>query len=664
MALIDHALRIAAEAHPFDHLDGIHDPADDADTTYVTACLAGGREARDVLPLFALIDALGPAGLRRLQAPEGLALVVQVPGPEWAPRIETVLRGLTQIAHIFVRSGASKAERPSEGNEKAGSLLSQGAKVAGISHSPDRYLPATLVQCADLFVRVGQPSNRIVSAVIRAVTGKRARRMPSTAVAAGLSFDTITAAIRLGTTPAACIARLQAAGRSLSGCDGLDDVPNISELWGYGAAGVWASNLVHDLDEWRAGRLEWKDIQRTCCLSSEPGLGKSSLVRSIAKSARLPLVTMMMSELFTSSSGHLDGVLKSMDNRISQAAAQAPALLYIDECDSIPNRETMDNRGRDWWVPVVNGILAALDSTVSGPASRLIVIGATNHADKLDQALIRPGRLFPVIHIGRPDADALVGIMRQHLGCDLAGVDLVGVAHLGAGATGADVTAWVKGARATARAQGRRMILDDLVGQVAPPDPRTPEELMVTALHEAAHCLAAAELSVASLSTVSIAMGPASGGSARARLKPRAYLTRTQLEDIAVVALAGRAVDALTGLAHTGAGGGRESDLARATEIVLSIHATYGLGESLVVRGPAEVAVDMRVGSALRRTVDAELLQLYRRASDLCREHLSTIEAIAHRLVAARVLTGDEVAAIIESHRKPAAGRGRGGRNA
>lgn len=188
---------------------------------------------------------------------------------------------------------------------------------------------------------------------------------------------------------------------------------------------------------------------------------------------------------------------------------------------------------------------------------------------------------------------------------------------------------------------------------------------MVTALHEAAHCLAAAELSVASLSSVSIAMGAVSGGSARARLMPRAFLTRHQLENVAVVALAGRAVDALTGLAHTGAGGVRGSDLDRATEIVLSIHGTFGLGDGLAYRGgPSEMAQAMRTDPVLRRAVEADLLRLLRRASDLCREHLPTIEAIARRLVAARVLTGDEVAAIIETHRKPAIRRGRGGRNA
>ncbi|MEX7342266.1 AAA family ATPase, partial [Pseudomonas aeruginosa] len=84
---------------------------------------------------------------------------------------------------------------------------------------------------------------------------------------------------------------------------------------------------MRDLDEWRAGRLEFSQISKNCTLHSDPGLGKSSLIRSIAKTARLPLVSASVSELFTSSSGHLDGVLKAWDAKLAQAAAIAPSIL-------------------------------------------------------------------------------------------------------------------------------------------------------------------------------------------------------------------------------------------------------------------------------------------------------------------------------------------------
>lgn len=666
MTLLDHARRIAAADAAADNTrahDPISQPADDAAPSYVEACLGGSRDTRDVLPLIALLDALGPAGLRRIRAQPGLGLVVQVPSPDWAVPVETALRGLADFAEIIARTGKSKSyDTPVEGNPKVSRLLSGGAKVAGICHAPERHLPAALVQGADLVVRIGPVSNRTIAHAIRSVTGKRLRTMPP-AVAAGLDFDSIAAAIRLGSSPKECIARLQAAAAVRSGAETFGtDVPGIETVSGYGAAKSWALALVADLEEWRAGRLDWSAVNRTCLLQSEPGLGKSSLIRSIAKSAKVPLVSTSVAELFTSSNGHLDGVLKALEAKVSQAAAQAPAILFIDEVDSIPNRQTMDNRGRDWWTPVVNGLLTCLDSTASGPASSLIVIGATNHAAMLDPALVRPGRLHPVIRIERPDAEALAGILRQHLGVDLSEANLWPIAHLGVGASGADVVSWVKGARAAARREGRRMVPADLIAQVAPVDGRTEVELGVCARHEAAHCLAAEVLDVAKVSSVTIAMGRTSAGCAQANFIQRAFLTKAQIENIVVVTLAGRAMDALGGAPTTGAGGGRSSDLARATRYLLDIHTNLGLGESLVYRGDAADA--LRYDPLLRDTIDGDLIRLYAVACAFVREHRTAIEAIADRLVAARVLSGDEVAAIIRAHRKPATRQPRGGRHA
>lgn len=666
--LITHAKRIAAR-NAVDH-DADHHPADDADTVYVRAGLAGCQDAREALPVAALLDALGPAGLRRIQDEEGLAVIVEVPGPDWSAKVQVALLDQAPFAQIIVRTGASRQEKPSEGNGAVASTLSRGGRIAGISHNPARYLPATLVQAADMVVRIGPPSNRVVAGVIRAVTGKRPRQLPP-AVAAGLSFDDITAALRMGTTPASCIARLQAASRALAGGDTLgDDVPDLASLHGYdGAAMDWATALVRDLNEWRAGRLDFSRISKNCMLHSEPGLGKSSFIRSIAKAARVPLVSTNVAELFTSSSGNLDGVLKAWDAMVAQAAAMAPCILFLDETDSIPNRSTMDSRGRDWWSPVVNGILASLDSTNSNITSNIIVIGATNHVQLLDAALIRPGRLHPVIRIDRPDAAALAGILRQHLGLDLPGADLTGVARLGVGSSGADATAWVRGARSAGRAEGRRMVLADLVSQVAPPDDRTPEEMRVCALHESSHVVIARLLDIGVITSVTIAAGRGTAGRATALFHPRAFLTKRQLEHHAIVALAGRAMDALGGAPNTGSGGSPGSDLALATEAVLAIHAGYGLGESLAYRGgPSGAAEAMRVDPALRRIVEADLMRLHAEATRLVQAHRATIEAIADRLIAARVLSGDEVAAIVASQGGPREGRsqtapGGGGRH-
>ena len=664
--LIAHAKRIAAAQDTADDdlLDGRF-PADDANTTYVREGLAGRHDARDVLPMAALLEALGPAGIRRLQGNGDLAAVVEIPNAAWAPGVEAALRDLGRFQYITTRTGASRTtDRPTEGNATIAQKLSQGGRVAGISQAPTRYLPATLIQAADLFVRIGTPSNRVIAATLKAVTGRRARRMP-TAVAAGLDFDTLTSALRLGTTPAACIARLQAAGRTLLGGDALDDdVPNLSALHGYGEAMDWALALVRDLDEWRAGRLDFISISRCCTLYSAPGLSKSSLVRSIAKAARVPIVSANVAELFTSSSGYLDGILKSLDAKVSHAASLAPAILFLDEIDSIPNRSTMDSRARDFWTTFVNGVLQLLDSTTSSITSRLIIIGATNNVEQLDAALIRPGRLFPVIRIAPPDAVALAGILRQHLAGDLPEVDLSGVARVGVGATGAEAAAWVKAARSTARAEGRRMILSDLGAQVAPPDERTAEEIRTCALHEASHAVIAIKGGCGTLTGVTIVPNRTNVGAATTRLHARAFLTRAEIEAIVVMILAGRAMDLLEGVPNTGAGGGPGSDIQRATEMVVALHAAYGLGQSLLYRGPSEAAEALRHDPAFRRAVEADLARLFAEATRLVRENRRAIEAVAERLGADRVLSGEDVGAIVASHSTRKPGRRRGGRHA
>ncbi|KQQ11826.1 hypothetical protein ASF53_16830 [Methylobacterium sp. Leaf123] len=653
--------------HDVADIDGPADhPADHADDAYVRAALAGLRSARDVLPVAALLEALGPAGLRRLREPGGLAVVVQIPSPDWAPHIDLAIREFSAFAYAFVRIGSQRnLDRPSEGNDKAASLLAEGARVLGISQAPERYLPASLVAGADLLVRIGPPSNRIINAVIRAATGKRPRRMPP-AAAAGLDFDAITASIRLASTPRACLDRLQVAQRAVCGDDvRLADVPPLEELCGYGDAMSWAQNLVRDLDAWREGRLAWEALSRTCVLASAPGLGKSTLVRAIARAARLPLVATSVGDWFTGSSGHIDTVLRFAEQTMMRAAAQAPALLFLDEIDALPNRATMDNRGRDWWTPVVNGILTALDSTTSGPTSRLVVIGATNHPEALDAALVRPGRLHPIIRIAPPDVPALAGILRQHLGADLPGIDLTPVARLGAGGTGADVTAWVKAARAAARAAGRRMILADLVLQLAPPDDRTQEEILICARHEAAHAIAAELLDVARVSCVSIALGLTNAGVVRAAAAPKLLMTRADTEAYALVCLAGRAMDALCGAPNSGAGGDPRSDLGRATAAIAAAHASLGLGETLSYRGGIdEISRLLREDPALRRTVERDLQRLFVQASAFVSQHRPLVEAVAKRLVSERSLSGDAIAALIRVHRQGGAHAVRGGSDA
>lgn len=610
----------------------------------------GLRIPQEGLAQVAIDAAIGARERRRIRR-DGVAVIVEIPGADWAPEVEAIMRSIGYFETVVSRSGGSpKFDRPSEGNDKVAMALSAGSGVLSISTAPERFLPEVLVAAADVRVRLRAPGPREIATVIRMATGRRPRRVPED-LAAGLSFDDVCTAIRLGSTPAQCVKRLVAASqKKFGGGDDLRDVPPLGELHGYGRVMTWAEGFLRDLEAWRAGTLDWSAVSRTCCLASRPGLGKTSFVRSLAKTAKLPLVATSVGDWFSGSSGYLDGVLKEAQRVIAAAAAQAPAILFIDELDGLPSRSEVSQRGRDFWLPIINGVLISLDGTVSGPASRLVIIGATNHPERIDPALLRPGRLHPLIVIEPPDAEALAGIIRQHLGEDLPEADLGGIAHLGVGATGAEAAGWVKGARQAARAQRRPMELADLATQIAPPDGRSPTELRMIAWHEAAHACASEILGVGRIRAVDITLRTSTAGLTRTQLSSNGILTRPQIDDLVVSTLAGRAQDVLSGLPNSGAGGAGGSDLASATGILTLAHASYGLGESLVFRGrPEDVWRLLDLDPDLRRVVDGDLRRLHARAEAFVREHQQVIGAIARRLLADRVLSGDTVRGIISA---------------
>lgn len=621
----------------------------------------GYRTPQEIIAEAAIREAIKPAILRRMTRERGIGVVVEVPEASWASDVEQALLALVAFGVTYTRTGRSKAtDRPDNGNDRVSAAFAFGDRVLGVSQAPEAYLPSALTAAADIRVRIGPPSNRAISAAIRAATGRSPRSMPPR-IAGSLSLDELGSRIRRGSSPASCVRRILAATRGAAAGDpAVASAPPLSALAGFGPAMSWARQLVEDLGEWRQGRLPWENISKNACLASEPGLGKTTFVRSLARETGLPLFSTSVSSWFVGSNGHLDGVLKFAHQVMAAAAASAPAILFLDEVDAIPDRDVMDNRGRDWWQPVVNGILLALDATSAGPTSRVIAIGATNHARQLDAALVRPGRLHPILHIARPDADALGAIMRLHLGDDLPGADLLGVARLAAGMSGADVVALVRDARRAARTASRPLALRDLVDLLAPAEAYTKAELRACAEHESAHAVACETLAIAEVREVSVALRGESAGHVLSRVRPRMMMTRAELDDIVTVLLCGRGQDSLTGCANSGAGGARDSDLAVATRHIVQAHAAYGLGGTLTHRqaGEGEIASLLRDDPALRAHVEADLRRLHARAESLVRTHHRAIVAIADRLVAERTLSGTTVREIIAAQPVRAATKG------
>lgn len=606
------------------------------------------KPADEGLAAFAVAEALRPHR-RTLGRPGGLAVVVEVPTAAWVDPVAAACKALSNFDETYVRTGTVRSEhKPEKGSSAAARELARGGRLLGVAPNADAFLPAALVAAADVRVRVREPSGETLTRTVRAATGRNAR-VPDGA-AAGLDFDEIVASVRPDDEPGRVVARLAAARDARSGLADLADVPPFESLRGYGDAHAFGMDLIESVRAYRAGADPRTLGGRACVLASEPGLGKTTMVRSLAKSAGLPLVEATVASWFTTSSGYLDGVLRAIDATF--ARTNRDCLVMLDECEAIPSRERLSSRNSDWWTPVIGHVLVTVEKALARTDAFVCVVAATNHPDRLDPALVRPGRLDRIVHIGRPNPADLAAILRQHLGSDLPGQDLSALAHLAAGSTGARAAMIVREARARARALDRPVRMDDLVEAVAPGGPPDPAFRRRACLHESGHAVASVRLEPGVLAAVSVVGDGQVGGSISRRPRPPALPLRADLEGEAVALLAGRAAEiAFLGEASAGSGGDESSDLARVTAIVTRVHATLGLGFGLTFRGRDEDLLEaVRRDRDLARAVEADIRRLMEDALDLVDRNRDAVEAVATALAERRALSGAEARAIVEAN--------------
>jgi ATP-dependent Zn protease len=273
--------------------------------------------------------------------------------------------------------------------------------------------------------------------------------------------------------------------------------------------------------------------------------------------------------------GTLGHVTAAIRNTFS--AARRPGILFIDEIDSLPARGSSAQHD-PWYSAVVNAVLEQIDGYEKREG--LVVIAACNTPSKLDPALVRSGRLDHHIIIPLPDVPALIGILRTHLGAELAGVNLRGAALAARGHTGADVEKWVRMARQSARRASRELELNDLLDAIRGGQPEWPAGLRRRiALHEAGHAIVHLALGTAEPKSLSIG---GDGGLAESTVGVIQADTRAHLESFLVALLGGRAAEQLIMKDVTaGSAGSADSDLGRCTRLAMRLEANYGLGSSL-----------------------------------------------------------------------------------
>lgn len=326
-------------------------------------------------------------------------------------------------------------------------------------------------------------------------------------------------------------------------------------------------------------------------LMGPPGTGKTLLARALAGEAEVPFFSTSGSEFIEVFVGVGASRVRKM---FEEARKQAPALIFIDELDSIGRtRGTGVGGGHDEREQTLNQILAEMDGFSDREA--VVVLAATNRPDVLDPALLRPGRFDRHVTLSLPDKTARRAILDVHarnlsLGQD---VDLDQVAAGSPGFSGADLKNLLNEAAITAARRSASLImmadLDEARDKVMMGTVRTlaiqPEEKHRLAVHESGHTAVAFFTPDADpLYKVSIIpRGQSLGNTQMLPTNERHTLPEAHLRGQLSTLLAGRAAEKLLlGSVSSGA----DDDIRRATEIARAMISRWGMDPEI---GPVDL---------------------------------------------------------------------------
>ena len=416
-------------------------------------------------------------------------------------------------------------------------------------------------------------------------------------------------------------------------------------------------------------------IPKGVLLVGPPGTGKTLLAKAVANEAGVAFLSISGSDFMELYVGVGASRVRDL---FSQAKKQSPAIVFIDEIDAVGRqRGTGLGGGHDEREQTLNQLLVEMDGF--GRNEGVVVLAATNRADVLDPALLRPGRFDRQVYVGLPDIRGREEILKIHakdkpLAED---VDLADIARGTPGFTGADLENLLnEAALLAARKNAPYLSMEDIraaeIKVIAGPEkysriiPQHEREL--TAYHEAGHAIVMHSLpNHDPVSQISIVpRGQAGGMTISLPEEDRSYLSKRYLEDEITALLGGRVAESLVlGDISTGA----SNDIQRASSLAHKMVATYGMSEKLgpvcFDSGSGEVFIGrtMSQGRAYSETVaaeiDAEVQAIIAESRSRCEAILTgqrdTLETVAQYLLAHETMErADFLAVFGESGEKSA----------
>ena len=360
-----------------------------------------------------------------------------------------------------------------------------------------------------------------------------------------------------------------------------------------------------------------------------------------------------------------------------QAREKAPCIVFIDEIDALgKNRVNGFGGGNDEREQTLNQLLVEMDGFENEKG--LIILAATNRADILDPALLRPGRFDRQVPVERPDVKGREEILRIHAkNVKLADdVDFESIAHGTTGFAGADLANVVNEAALLAVRNGRKKVsMEDFneaidkvsIGLKKKSRKDNKKEMRLVSVHETGHAVVAAFTEdhepVNKITVVPRSHGIGGFTQYREEEEKNFWTYKDMINEVDSM-LGGRAAEEIIlGDISTGA----SNDIARATELVKSMIVDYGmssrfknmtLGKGVLANRGGDPALVREFSEDTQKFIDEEIERVikerYAYVLKLLKAHKALVEKVSERLLEVETLEGKEFYAIIESEKKTA----------
>ena len=403
-------------------------------------------------------------------------------------------------------------------------------------------------------------------------------------------------------------------------------------------------------------------IPRGVLLVGPPGTGKTLFAKAVAGEANVPFFSISGSDFVEMFVGVGASRVRDL---FAQAKKNMPCIIFIDEIDAVGRQRGAGlGGGNDEREQTLNQLLVQMDGFDTNDG--IIVMAATNRADILDPALLRPGRFDRQIYVNIPDVKGREAIFKVHarnkpISPD---VDFRTLARMTSGFSGADIANLLNEAAILAARNNRKVIImhDILEGinkVIAGPQKKsrviTESDKRITAYHEAGHaivgrlmkyCDAVQEVSI-------IPRGMAAGYTLSRPKNDNSHVTKNKLNDQIAMMLGGRASEAIV---IQDISTGASNDIKRASEIARKMVCEWGMSDrlpNLFYGGDQEVFIgrdyqtQVNYSDEVAAVIDEEIKKIietnYKRAYDCLVENRAILDNMVKLLFDRETIYSDEV---------------------